>query len=253
MAPRFLARLFRGPPPEAPPCHVLPEHRVYAIGDIHGRADLLADLLEKIARDRAAQADARDVKYVFLGDYVDRGERSREVLDQLSALRGQRGQEAVFLRGNHEAALLDFLADPEAGRRWLQFGGDRTLKSYGLDPTGEPEALRERFHAALGPHLDFLQQTERFWMSGEVLFVHAAVNPRRAIADQEDQDLFWGNRAFLRGRAFPGMRVVHGHYNAFEPVVTPQRICVDTGAYYSDRLTAVCLDAQVRFLSTGDP
>ncbi|GFE52497.1 metallophosphoesterase [Roseobacter cerasinus] len=251
MIGKIFTHLLPGSRTAPPQPQVQPDHRIYAIGDIHGRADLLGELLDLITEDSRRQADARAVKYVFLGDYVDRGEQSRAVLDRLLVLQQAGAEDAIFLKGNHEAALLDFLQDPVAGRRWLDFGGARTLKSYGLDPDGDPERLAPAFQTALGAHLAFLQETERFWQSGEVLFVHAAVDPRRALADQRDRDLLWGNTAFLRGRGLKGLRVVHGHYNGPEPVVTPARICVDTGAYYSDRLTAVCLDESVRFLHTG--
>jgi serine/threonine protein phosphatase 1 len=227
--------------------------RIYAVGDIHGRADLLQDLLARIAQDAAARADERRSKYVFLGDYVDRGEQSKQVLEILRSLPAALDADVICLRGNHEAALLDFLEDPEAGARWLNFGGDQTLRSYGLDPAAPPLRLRDDFRKALGPHLAFLERTERFWISGDVAFVHAAINPRRAIDDQDDQDLYWGNRAFLKGRGRAGRLVVHGHYNDHSPIVTPHRICVDTGAYYSDNLTAVCLDQDVRFLGTDRP
>lgn len=227
------------------------EHRIYAVGDIHGRADLLAELLEKIWRDSAARSDARLVRYVFLGDYVDRGEHTKEVLDILCELQASLGEAAVFLRGNHEAMLLDFLDDPLGNRRWLEVGGAQTVRSYGLDPSGDLQALQAGLRAGLGRHLAFLQQTERFWQSGGVAFVHAAIDPSRALAAQEERDLLWGNAGFLRGRGQEGLCVIHGHYDGPEPVVAPHRICVDTGAYYSDRLTAVCLDGEMRFLTAG--
>ena len=252
MAPDVLTRLFRRSQTNSPPRRVNPAHRIYAGGDDHGRADLLRAVLDKIAEDSAARQDARQTIYVFLGDYVDRGDHSKEVLDLLCTLRATDGETALFLRGNHEAALLAFLDDPEGGARWLEFGGARTLKSYGLDPAQPLPRLRDAFHATLGPHLDFLQETERFWTSGDIVFVHAALHPRRALADQEDRELYWGNAAFLRGKGPKGVQVVHGHYNGPEPVVTSQRICVDTGAYYSDRLTAVRLDEEIGFLTSDD-
>lgn len=238
--------------PSSPPFEpqVAADHRVYAIGDIHGRADLLTSLLAQLAEDAAARADGRRVKYVFLGDYIDRGEDSRGVLEQVSARQAADPGGTIYLMGNHEAFLLAFLDDPEQGSRWLGYGGDRTLRSYGISAAGQPpEAIAEALKDKLGPHLTFLTGLERLWQSGDFLFVHAALDPRRALDAQEDRDMLWGNARFLR-KGYPEACVVHGHYDDPEPVQSPTRICVDTGAYYSDRLTAVCLDEEIRFLQT---
>lgn len=235
---------------------VAPEHRIYAVGDVHGRADLLDELLERIAQDAEDRRDKRVPTYVFLGDYIDRGDQSREVLDRLMALSADRGHDTVFLLGNHEAALLAFLEDPQSGVRWLGFGGDRTLRSYGIAPPPRDadaqtlHQVRRALQEALGPHQAFLTSLKRFWRSGDFIFVHAALKPGVPLEAQQDKDLLWGNRSFVRRHNRAGERVVHGHYDSANPVVRPERICIDTGAYYSNRLTAVCLDDEVRFVQT---
>ncbi len=251
----MISRLFCKPPP--PATQVAPRHRIYAVGDVHGRADLLEDLLDRIAQDMVHQTDARVNTCVFLGDYIDRGDHSKEVLNRLMTLGQAYGPQPVFLLGNHEAALLSFLEDPVSGARWLDFGGDRTLRSYGVAPPQRGAQAKDlwtvhkAFKDALGPHLTFLTGLDRFWQSGDFVFVHAALNPKLPLEEQRDADLLWGNRAFLRGRGRAGIRVVHGHYDDVDPVVKPDRICIDTGAYYSDRLTAVCIDDDIRFLHTA--
>lgn len=250
----MIGRLLRRAPPP-PEARVAEAHRVYTVGDIHGRADLLEPLLTRIAADAEVRRDGRETRHVFLGDYIDRGDDSRQVLDRLLALRAEAGEAAVCLKGNHEAALLEFVDDPVGGARWLGFGGDRTLLSYGvpvprdLSDAGALQAAGAALHAALGDHLAFLRSLPCLWRSGDYVFVHAALAPRVALEAQQESDMLWGNRRFLRqGCGLPGLRVVHGHYDDPEPVVRPERICIDTGAYYSERLTALCLDAGMRFL-----
>lgn len=227
------------------------------MGDVHGQADLLDDLLNRIEKDARTCADGHEVTYVFLGDYIDRGDDSKNVLARLMDLRDAQVANTVFLLGNHEAFLLAFLDDPQSGARWLDFGGDRTLRSYGVAPpqrNADAKILqytRDALHDALGGHLQFITGLDRLWQCGDFAFVHAAINPRLPLDAQHDKDLLWGNQAFLRGRrGRAGVRVVHGHYDSAEPVVRPDRICIDTGAYYSGVLTAVCIDTDVRFIQT---
>jgi len=257
-----MLRWLRPSPEEAaaPTPAPAPDTRLYAVGDIHGRADLLAALLPRLEADaRTRKADGRRTVLVFLGDYVDRGDHSRAVLDLLAAA-GSGWAEPVFLRGNHEAALLDFLTGPETGAEWLAFGGLQTLASYGVPipaplPAGDTPAgaavLREtaaRLGLAMGEHIRFLARTHRLYRSGDVICSHAGIDPARPLEAQDDDALLWG-RPDLPSRATPpGLRVVHGHFDGDAAVVTPGRICVDTGAYYSGRLTAVRLDAEETLL-----
>lgn len=236
---------------------VAADERVYAIGDIHGRFDLLIPLLRRIERDAVARADGRRPRIVFLGDYIDRGEQSRQVLEALGQLAAAGSPDLVFLRGNHEAALLDFLDDPEAHVGWLRFGGLETLASFGIPlprgaiREGDMARLRDALTRAVAPHRGFLESLLPLHRSGDVLFVHAAVDPERPLEKQGEEALFWGHPGFLVDEPVPGVRIVHGHYDARQPVSLAGRICVDTGAYYSGVLTALRLDGGEAFLAEG--
>jgi len=221
--------------------------RIYAIGDVHGRRDLLAAAIAAVETDAQARSgDGRRFRIVLLGDYVDRGDDSRGVLDLLTHLRQRRDPDAlVCLSGNHEAALLAFVADPVGGASWLAMGGRQTLASYGVRLTARADAAalfaaRDRFVAALGPHLTFLTTClERIHRSGSVIFAHAGYDPDAAEAAQPDDVLLWGAPA----RALPqGMALVHGHFAASAPAVGRDRIGIDTGAYHSGVLTVLRLD-----------
>ena len=228
--------------------------RVYAVGDIHGRHDLLDLMFEKIAADHTARDDGRQLRVVFLGDYVDRGDHTREVLDRLCLIRERMCEDTIFLTGNHEAALLDFLERPEEGANWLDFGGMQTLASYGVAPprdradVGQLRLARDEFHAAVAEHLPFLRGLERMWRSGDVMFVHAGLDAGRPLDQQSDAAVLWGSGNSPTEPVIDGIRIVHGHFDRAEPVVSAGRVCVDTGAYYSGRLTAVRLDSEQAFL-----
>lgn len=226
-----------------------PGQRIYAIGDVHGRLDLLEALLPKLRADAKAQTDGRQAILVFLGDLVDRGDHSREVLDLVLA-EAWFWAEVVCLRGNHEAALLEFLETPERGAPWLGFGGKQTLASYGVPipkairpDKAELEATAMALSRAMAEHVGFLNRMAPLFRSGDVVLAHAGIDPGVPLEAQTESALLWGRSDFLAAGPPPGLRVVHGHWDNPEPVVTPQRICVDTGAYYSGRLTAVRLDA----------
>lgn len=235
-----------------------PDRRLYVIGDLHGRIDLLEAMLDGIATDIAACAgDGLKPTIVVVGDMIDRGDHSREVLACLRELASVcEPDELALLKGNHEAALLRFLDTPEAGASWLQFGGMQTLASYGVPPPqGELRSDKLRAVAlgllrAMGDHVDFLRAMPLVYRSGDVVCTHAGLDPERPDATDEDAVL-WGNSEFLAAGGVPGLRVVHGHFDAPEPVLTDLRICVDTGAYYSGRLTAAVIDDHVRFLTAG--
>jgi len=236
---------------------VHPQHRIYAVGDIHGRHDLLDKLFEKIIEDALEFSDKRIMKIIFLGDYVDRGDNSKDVLDRLVLVNERLPDQTTFLAGNHEAALLGFLSDPIKNSNWLEFGGRQTLVSYGVAPPKSAESrtelheVRDRFQQAISDHLPFLQSLQRYVQSGDVIFVHAGLDPKLPVDSQTDDALLWGNSSFLEEEGYPNLRVVHGHYDAYEPVVTDARICVDTGAYYSGRLTAVRLDGGEKLISVN--
>ncbi len=230
--------------------------RVYAVGDIHGRADLLAALLEKIRAD----AGDRPSTLIFLGDYVDRGPASKEVVELLLNLDWP-GWEIVCLRGNHEETLLQFLRDPDTYLAWRPYGAADTLWSYGVKPpsfSSAAEILRaqEDFAAKLPRrHLAFFMELPFTHSVGGYYFAHAGVRPGIALHQQRSEDLLWIRDEFLLSDASFGKVVVHGHSPSEEPVVRRNRIGIDTGAYATHRLTAVRLAGDgVTFLTAqGSP
>lgn len=253
-----LISLFRKPQTPMEPACVPPGTRVYAIGDIHGRADLLERMDALISAD-AAGAPARRV-IVYLGDYIDRGLESAQVIDRLIES-GNDGFERVFLCGNHEDALLRFLDDVSVGPMWLGNGGDAALYSYGVRikadlPYAERLAavqadLRARLPQA---HLDFLRALKRQHVEGDYLFVHAGIRPGVALDAQSDEDRIWIREPFLSARGDFGKIVVHGHTinsTLESPEIRTNRIGIDTGAYASGTLTCLVLDGETRrFLQT---
>lgn len=235
-----------------------PEGRcVYAIGDVHGRADLLDALLERIEADAAGGDHVGLPVLVFLGDYIDRGLQSRAVLDRILAIDPGRF-ELRFLKGNHEAALLDFLDDPATGPFWMTIGGAETLYSYGVSAPAydaAPEAYAEAaaaLRAAMpAAHLAFLAALELTARYGDYLFVHAGVRPGRSLAAQDERDLLQIRDTFLRHKGRFGFTVVHGHTPAGDVYQDERRIGLDTGAYATGRLSAVRLrDAERCVFST---
>jgi serine/threonine protein phosphatase 1 len=248
-------------PPAALP-RVPDGRRVYAIGDIHGRDDLVRRLHQRIGED-AAQAwnDSDGSKLakvvVYLGDYIDRGPGSFEVVELLLDTPLQ-GFEAVHLKGNHEEFLLRFWEDGSLGEAWLRNGGLETLRSYGgefLDLGSAGDVLaeaRRRLRQALPPgHLDFFQDLASWHVEGDYLFVHAGLRPGVLLDQQKDQDLFWIRHEFLNSGADFGKVVVHGHTISPEVDMAPNRIGIDTGAYYSGHLTCLVLEgATRRFIHT---
>ncbi|MFT6510731.1 MAG: serine/threonine protein phosphatase 1 [Parvibaculaceae bacterium] len=236
----------------------MPEgQRVYAIGDVHGRLDLLEQLLEMIVADGADYEGKKLL--IFLGDYIDRGLKSRGVLDLLSGDMPE-GFEAIFLKGNHEQAMLQFLEDAEFGRTWKYYGGLETLYSYGIQDVAlsdDPEAF-ETARLALGAvlpdsHLNFL--TNRlipYFDLGGYYFVHAGVRPGLPLNRQVEADLYWIRDDFLQSKFDHGRVVVHGHTPVEHPEIRRNRIGIDTGAYITGHLTALVLEGRgQRFLSTS--
>ncbi len=229
--------------------------RVYAVGDIHGRLDLLDQLLHQIESDGAATDLVKHI--VFLGDYVDRGPQSRAVIERLAA-GPPPGFGAIHLRGNHEATLLDFLEDARVGGNWLTYGGNATLASYGVVPPPEAtpaerlEEAQQQFRAALpAHHKSFLTRLRTCVSIGDYHFVHAGVRPGVPLDRQDALDLMWIREEFLASQADHGKVVVHGHTIALQPEIRSNRIGIDTGAFATNRLTALVLEgASRRFLCT---
>jgi serine/threonine protein phosphatase 1 len=228
----------------------------YAVGDIHGRADLLADMVRLLeARSVDDTRLGGPPLVIFLGDYIDRGHDSAGVLDILTSGR-PRHCECHFLRGNHEQSLIAFLDDPMANRGWLMQGGAETLLSYGVRPPafngGKSDwrnaaaELRARMPAA---HHAFLSSLKRYVEFGDYAFVHAGVDPARFLEDQTDEALYWSREAFIASRRAFSHRIVHGHTPVDQPYADQRRVAVDTGAYASGTLTAARFEgAAVSFL-----
>jgi serine/threonine protein phosphatase 1 len=221
--------------------------RVYAVGDVHGRTDVLRPLLKDLRAD-AASAAQRPL-LVFLGDYVDRGPDSRGVIDTILALEADGPFEVVCLRGNHEDALERVLADDGFAPNWIANWGEATLRSYGVaaPPYGRETAeagrvVRELAAALPASHRAFLRRCVMSLTVGDYLFVHAGVRPHVPLAEQDPNDLMWIRYAFLESDEDFGKVVVHGHTPADRPELKANRIGIDTGVYYSGVLTALRLD-----------
>jgi len=220
----------------------------FAVGDIHGRADLLARMLDKLEAEAAASPHLRPT-VVFLGDYVDRGLESAKVIDMLLSGR-PKGFECHFLRGNHEQAMQAFMRDPDQGRAWLAYGGVETLLSYRVKPVSVEAAAPALEEAAKAleaampqEHKEFLDSLVPAVTIGDYFFVHAGVDPNRGIDDQTEHDLYWIRDRFLTDTRRWDKVVVHGHSPVKEAFRDHRRVAIDTGAYATGRLTAARLEA----------
>jgi serine/threonine protein phosphatase 1 len=222
---------------------------VYAVGDVHGRMDLLVPLLETIKHDIEADslAAARPM-IVFLGDYIDRGPSSRAVVDCILDLQQDSNLEVRALKGNHEQALLLFLQDAQFGPTWMTHGGTTTLSSYGISPPNpratidEFESAREAFVEALGTrHLRFFRNLELYLIQDRYAFVHAGIRWNVPLEQQAEQDLLWIRREFLDTEKTSEHVIVHGHTPVEKPYMGAGRIGIDTGAYATGVLSAVRL------------
>jgi serine/threonine protein phosphatase 1 len=218
--------------------------RIYAIGDVHGCADLLERAFAFIDNDMR-RFDSERVIQVFLGDYVDRGPDTKRTLDLLID-RGN-NHEAVFVRGNHEQLILDFLERPSILSEWWSMGGAPTLLSYGLTPGskymhGEEFSLRDALVAAMPvSHLAFLSSLRSAYNCGDFFFTHAGVRPGVALDLQREDDLMWIREPFLSSQRDFGKIVVHGHTPVREPEIRCNRINIDTGAYATGRLSILSI------------
>ncbi len=254
----FFSRLLGrddGGPAGGPFARVPDGERIYAIGDIHGRHDLLQDMHDEIDADSRGVGLRRTI--VYLGDYIDRGLGSRQVIDQLISPPDD-GAERICLLGNHEAMLLNFLESSRGANAWLGNGGIETLQGYGVDPPtaagGEVaientrRALRERIPPE---HVEFFRNLRICYQSGDYFFVHAGVRPGVPLERQAREDMIWIRKDFLEARENFSKIVVHGHSIRLQVEERPNRIGIDTGAYQSGRLTALVLEGDHRrYLST---
>jgi serine/threonine protein phosphatase 1 len=233
--------------------------RAYAVGDIHGRLDLLELLLAEIAEDARARPSKRTY-IIFLGDLIDRGPDSAGVVERLRNYRPDFAT-PIFLAGNHEEVMLRVLrGEPDILSDWLKFGGAECLASYGIDagtlkrmaPDNAAELLQSKVPST---HIDFLEGFADTFRFGDYLFVHAGIRPGIPLAEQDQFDLRWIREPFLSGSHEHGPIVVHGHTIVRQVEERAHRICIDTGAYHSGILTAVGIEDDQRwYLSvTGQP
>jgi serine/threonine protein phosphatase 1 len=231
---------------------VPPGVRIYAIGDVHGRIDLLDQVFLKIDADLARRPVPR-ARQIILGDYVDRGPHSKGVINRLI----ERGQtnELICLKGNHESCVLEFLRNPSSLLQWRALGGFETLRSYGVTglppaeataPYSECEKLAEEFARMLpASHWEFFSRLKLSFVCGDFFFVHAGVRPGVPLALQAEEDLLWIRDDFLLYEQDYGKVIVHGHTPVPELEILLNRINIDTGAYATGRLTCIVLEEDV--------
>ncbi len=223
--------------------------RAYAVGDIHGRADLFAALIEAVEADDAARGNA-ETMVILLGDLVDRGPDSAGVVRLARDWQARRPLR--ILMGNHEEMFLDALESDEVLRQFLRYGGRETLLSYPIDPAAYVRAdlgeARQLAQAAVpAEDIAFIRAFEDWVLLGDYLFVHAGIRPGVPLEEQRQADLRWIRETFLTHPDSFGPMVVHGHTIFAEPEIRRNRIGIDTGAYASGRLTALGLEGTARW------
>jgi serine/threonine protein phosphatase 1 len=225
--------------------------RAYAVGDIHGRDDLLEQLLKRIDDD-LNERPARQALLVFVGDLIDRGPASRQVIDRLRTYR-RPSVRTVFILGNHEEVLLRILGgDAQLITKWRWFGGAECLKSYGVDTSqltglSDQQQLDIVREAIPREHVKFLRSFVDTCRFGDYLFVHAGIKPGVALDQQRQNDLRWIREPFLFDETDHGFIVVHGHTISPEVEERPNRIGIDTGAYRTGVLTALAIEGTERW------
>lgn len=217
--------------------------RVYVVGDIHGRSDLLDRVHHAIDAETDQAGDATEI---YLGDYVDRGRDSFGVIERLLARRAE--HDLVCLRGNHEEMFENFLYGRLAIEEWRAAGGMETLMSYGISPGpiahAPSHAWVEAAHRRVpASHHRFLTDLVTSYRSGPYFFAHAGIRPGVPLESQDPNDLLWIRDGFLGDRSDFGAIVVHGHTPTRRVDFRTNRINIDTGAYITDRLTCLCIDA----------
>jgi serine/threonine protein phosphatase 1 len=231
-----------------------PGQRIYAIGDIHGRADLLEKMFHLIESDM--QGYKGESLIIFVGDYVDRGPNSCEVLDLLSNYRGS--TRMLCLRGNHEDIVIRFFQDHSVAPGWFHYGGLQTLRSYGIPVQAATQDFDDIFHLRKQleermpkTHRQFLEGLGLMARYGDYLFVHAGIHPDIPLEEQKEHQLLWIREPFLSSAKDFGFVTVHGHSIRMKPEVRSNRIGIDTGAYATGHLTCLVLqDGDQRFIST---
>lgn len=238
-----------------------PEELVYVIGDIHGCIEKLSDLLAKIDDDIASNPGTSG-RVIFVGDYIDRGEDSATVLRFLADVTRAYPDRLIGLMGNHERMMLDFLADPTTrGPRWMRAGAGETLRSHGvatadLENSPEYDAFPAAAHSLRRTlpkdTIKWLEGLPLSWSSGNLWVVHAGADPSYDMEDQSARVLLWGHPEFDSGPRDDDLWIAHGHTEMDLPIAIDGRICVDTGAWRTGRLTACAIrpDGRYDFLQT---
>ena len=221
--------------------------RIYAFGDIHGRLDLLDQLLARVNADIALRPAVRPI-CIFLGDYIDRGPSSRETIDRL--IEHAEMNESMFLKGNHELIAIKCLSDRSLFDQWRRLGGLETLMSYGVRlgtlANGRQIAeLQSAFHSALPQaHFRFFRDLQNSFACGDFFFAHAGAKPNVELSQQKESDLLWIREEFLSSSYDFGKIIVHGHTPTHEIEVGPNRINIDTGAFATGRLTCLVIEGE---------
>lgn len=251
----FSKFLKRRPQVTAPFAPAVPDGVVvWAVGDIHGRLDLLVPLIEAIKADLSAAAAERKL-VIFLGDYVDRGPESQGVVRLLAALSRDPSAEWHFLKGNHEETMVKFLTDPSIGPQWCEYGGEATLRSYGLRipdlkhrVAAWTHVSADLAHKLTPPERAFLEDQALSLSVGDYFFAHAGARPGEALDRQSAEDLMWIRRSFLDSEVEFEKVVVHGHTPTAQVHADHRRIGIDTRAYDSGVLTGLRLFGRERLI-----
>lgn len=262
----MLNRLFQRPkvlPPQRPmvegrPARMPDGVRLYAVGDVHGRIDLMLELEKMIVEDALRGPANQKFFLVYLGDYVDRGRDSRGVIDYL-IMPPPQPFERILLLGNHDAWMRDFIASAAVGPSWLRFGGDATVASYetAIDYSKPDDErivdVQRRFAAKVSTaHQRFLHELELGFSLGDYFFCHAGIRPGVPLDQQIESDLIWMRDPFLSWNGAAEKVIVHGHTITEQPVMRHNRIGIDTGAFASEILTCLVLEGDTqRFIVTG--
>lgn len=216
---------------------VAPDEPLVAIGDVHGHLSALIAILARI------EEQYPKAHVVCVGDYIDRGEASADVLRILHELSQTDAHGFTCLAGNHESVLIKFIDDPKSyGREWLRYGGLQTLASFRVPHSGMDsiETTRDALVTAMGEAMiDWLRGLPLFWKSGNVAVVHAAADPYVPLEAQQPRTLQWGHPQFTQATRPDGTWIIHGHTIVDQFTVDAGRVAIDTGAYATGRLTAV--------------
>jgi calcineurin-like phosphoesterase family protein len=236
-----------------------PAQPLFVVGDIHGRYDLLQQLLERIDAEIESR-QFRDSKLIFVGDYIDRGENSFKTLKLLADMGEKLPENVTCLMGNHEKMMLDFLDKPEErGARWLRNGGLQTLASFGIGGISEGASherlieVSNELSRKLPKNIDdWLRSLPLILRNGNICITHAGADPSIAISAQGSRTLLWGHHDFASAIRDDGIWVVHGHTIVEKASANQGRISVDTGAVFTGRLTAAVISPDdVRFLEAN--